>query len=91
MPHGLPGQTLGRSILGTPQSVRAIDVPAIRAFRDRCYRAGDTVVTAAGGIVTDLAGEPWTADSKSALAAAPGVHERMLEIVKSVGVPEDYL
>lgn len=48
-----PGQTLGRSILGTPQSVRAIDVPAIRAFRDRCYRAGDTVVTAAGAVEHD--------------------------------------
>jgi myo-inositol-1(or 4)-monophosphatase len=55
------------------------------------HAAGVALVRAAGGIVTDLAGEPWTADSKSALAAAPGVHERMLEIVKSVGVPEDYL
>jgi myo-inositol-1(or 4)-monophosphatase len=55
------------------------------------HAAGVALVRAAGGIVTDLAGEPWTAESKSALAAAPGVHERMLEIVKSVGVPEDYL
>ena len=55
------------------------------------HAAGVALVRAAGGIVTDLAGEPWTADSKSALAAAPGVHERMLEIVKSVGVQDDYL
>jgi myo-inositol-1(or 4)-monophosphatase len=55
------------------------------------HAAGVALVRAAGGIVTDLAGLPWTAESKSALAAAPGVHERMLEIVRSVGVPEDYL
>lgn len=55
------------------------------------HAAGVALVRAAGGIVTDLAGDPWTAESKSALAAAPGVHERMLEIVKSAGNPEDYL
>lgn len=55
------------------------------------HAAGVALVRAAGGIVTDLAGEPWTSTSKSALAAAPGVHERMLEIVKSAGNPEDYL
>jgi myo-inositol-1(or 4)-monophosphatase len=54
------------------------------------HAAGVALVRAAGGIVTDLAGEPWTYESKSALAAAPGVHERMLEIVKSAGNPEDY-
>jgi myo-inositol-1(or 4)-monophosphatase len=55
------------------------------------HAAGVALIRAAGGIVTDLAGEPWTVESKSALAAAPGVHQRMLDIVKSVGSPEDYL
>lgn len=55
------------------------------------HAAGVALVRAAGGVVTDLAGAPWTVQSKSALAAAPGVHERMLEIVTSVGLPEDYL
>lgn len=55
------------------------------------HAAGVALVRAAGGIVTDLTGAPWTPTSKSALAAAPGVHERMLEIVKSTGNPEDYL
>jgi myo-inositol-1(or 4)-monophosphatase len=54
------------------------------------YAAGVALVRAAGGVVTDLTGEPWTVNSTSALAAAPGVHERILEIVKSVGDPEDY-
>ncbi|WP_018600137.1 inositol monophosphatase family protein [Mycobacterium sp. 155] len=55
------------------------------------HAAGVALVRAAGGVVTDLAGEPWTAESKSALAAAPGVHDRILDIVKSAGNPEDYL
>ena len=55
------------------------------------HAAGVALVRAAGGVVTDLAGQPWTASSPSALAAAPGVHEEMLDIVRAAGVPEDYL
>ncbi|GJF12571.1 inositol-1-monophosphatase ImpA [Mycolicibacterium cyprinidarum] len=55
------------------------------------HAAGVALVRAAGGVVTDLSGQPWTATSPSVLAAAPGVHEQMLEIVRSAGVPEDYL
>ncbi len=55
------------------------------------YAAGVALVRAAGGIVTDLAGAPWTISSTSALAAAPGIHGRILDIVKSVGDPEDFL
>lgn len=55
------------------------------------YAAGVALVRAAGGMVTDLAGAPWTISSTSALAAAPGLHGRILELVKSVGDPEDFL
>jgi myo-inositol-1(or 4)-monophosphatase len=55
------------------------------------HAAGVALVRAAGGVVTDLAGGPWTPSSRSALAGAPGVHKQMLEIVKSVGTPEEYL
>ncbi|MBX7432859.1 inositol monophosphatase family protein [Mycobacterium sp. Y57] len=55
------------------------------------HAAGVALVRAAGGIVTDLAGEPWTVSSPSALAAAPGAHEQMLELVSAAGEPEDYL
>ena len=55
------------------------------------HAAGVALVRSAGGIVTDLAGQEWTPESRSALAAAPGVHEEMLEILRSVGTPEDYL
>jgi myo-inositol-1(or 4)-monophosphatase len=54
------------------------------------HAAGVALVQAAGGVVTDLAGEPWTASSPSALAAAPGVHEEILDIVRSVGDPEAF-
>jgi myo-inositol-1(or 4)-monophosphatase len=54
------------------------------------HAAGVALVRAAGGIVTDLAGQPWTAESKSALAAAPGIHEQILELVAAAGSPEDY-
>jgi myo-inositol-1(or 4)-monophosphatase len=40
--------------------------------------------------VTDLSGVPWTPWSRSALAAAPGVHAELLEMVASVGDPEEY-
>ncbi len=54
------------------------------------HAAGVALVRAAGGIVTDLAGEPWTIDSRSALVGLPGVHEAILDTVRSVGEPEDY-
>lgn len=54
------------------------------------HAAGVALVRAAGGIVTDLSGEQWTSASRSALAAAPGVHAQMLDILRSTGRPEDY-
>ena len=54
------------------------------------HAAGVALVRAAGGIVTDLAGEDWTIESKSALAGVPGVHGELLDIVQSVGDPDDY-
>lgn len=54
------------------------------------HAAGVALIRAAGGIVTNLAGEPWTPDARSALAAAPGVHEQMLDVLRSTGGPERY-
>ena len=54
------------------------------------HAAGVALVRAAGGVVTDLEGQPWTPSSRSALAGVPGVHAEILEIVTSVGSPEDY-
>jgi myo-inositol-1(or 4)-monophosphatase len=54
------------------------------------HAAGVAQVRAAGGIVTNLAGESWTPGSRSVLAAAPGAHGEILEILCSTGEPEDY-
>ncbi|MGO9380620.1 MAG: inositol monophosphatase family protein [Mycobacterium sp.] len=54
------------------------------------HAAGVVQVRSAGGIVTDLAGQPWTLASRSVVAAAPGVHGEILDILRSTGEPEDY-
>jgi myo-inositol-1(or 4)-monophosphatase len=54
------------------------------------YAAGVALVRAAGGVVTSLDGEHWTPKSRSALAAAPGVHGQLLDMLHSVGPPDAY-
>jgi len=54
------------------------------------HAAGVALVRTAGGIVTDLAGNDWTPQSRSALAGVPRCHEQILEILNEVGNPEDY-
>lgn len=54
------------------------------------HAAGVAMIRAAGGIVTDLAGAAWTAHSDSAMAAAPGVHAQILDILEQAGPPGDY-
>ncbi|MFD7716204.1 inositol monophosphatase family protein [Streptomyces sp. NPDC059814] len=46
--------------------------------------AGALLVSEAGGAVTDLAGEPWTAGSRDFLAAAPGIHAAALEVLAPI-------
>jgi predicted Zn-dependent peptidase len=45
-----PGQPVGRSILGTPKTVRSFDPPRLRAYLGRNYRAPDMVISAAGAV-----------------------------------------
>ena len=54
------------------------------------HAAGVALIRAAGGTVTDLAGDEWTPASSSAVAGVPGVHEQILEVLRTVGRPEDY-
>ncbi len=54
------------------------------------HAAGVALVRAAGGVVTNLAGDEWTPDSRSVLAAAPGMHAQVLEILRKVGRPDEY-
>jgi myo-inositol-1(or 4)-monophosphatase len=53
--------------------------------------AGALMVQAAGGVVTDLTGAPWTVDSRSVLAASPGAHEELLSVIAELGDPADFL
>ena len=52
------------------------------------HAAGVALVRAAGGLVTDLTGQPWTPTTRGILAAAPGAHEQMLDLLHRVGSPE---
>jgi predicted Zn-dependent peptidase len=45
-----PGQAVGRSILGTPETVRSFNSARIRAYLARNYRAPDMLVAAAGAV-----------------------------------------
>ena len=40
----------GYSILGTPETVEALEIPDLRALHDRAYRAANVVVAAAGNV-----------------------------------------
>ena len=45
-----PNQSVGRSILGTPETVRAFDPARLRAYLSRNYCGPDMVIAAAGAI-----------------------------------------
>jgi predicted Zn-dependent peptidase len=45
-----PEQPIGRSILGTRESVRSFDATKLRAYLGRNYRAPDMIVSAAGAV-----------------------------------------
>jgi predicted Zn-dependent peptidase len=48
-----PGQPIGRSILGTPATVRSFDRTRLAAYLARNYRAPDMVIVAAGAVDHD--------------------------------------
>jgi predicted Zn-dependent peptidase len=70
------GQAVGRSILGTPATVRSIDAKRLRAYLGRNYRAPSMVVAAAGAVehaaVVAEAEKRFANFVGPATAAAPG-------------------
>lgn len=52
--------------------------------------AGASHVRAAGGVVTDLTGEPWSTDSQSILAAGPRAHSEVLSTIRELGEPGNF-
>ncbi|WP_230530595.1 M16 family metallopeptidase [Microvirga roseola] len=61
METAFPGQSVGRPILGTPDTIRSFDEATIRAFMGREYAPGKMVLAAAGDVehaqIVDLAGQ----------------------------------
>lgn len=47
----------------------------------RSHASGVLLVQEAGGVVTDLDGEPWTVTSSEYVAAAPGLHAAALDVL----------
>jgi len=45
-----PGQSVGRSIFGTPETVRSFNPARLRAYLTRNYRGPDMIVAAAGAV-----------------------------------------
>jgi predicted Zn-dependent peptidase len=75
-----PGQAIGRTVLGTPDSIRAHTPQALRGFLDKHYRGPQIVVAAAGNLdhdeVVRLAGEHLGGLSADLPAATePGVYK----------------
>lgn len=52
--------------------------------------AGASHIRSAGGVVTDLTGDPWSVDSPSLLAAAPRAHAEVLDTVRQLGEPGNF-
>ena len=79
-----PLQPVGRSILGTPETVRSFNPARLRAYLSRNYRAPNMVVAAAGAVEHEaivaeidkrLATFPGTACSRTRAGAFPRWHK----------------
>jgi len=95
-----PDQPLGRSILGTPKTVRTFDGARLRDYLARNYRAPDIVVGAAGAIdheavvaevekrFASFSGPAREASPPAAFGGGAHVEERELEQVHlALGLP----
>jgi myo-inositol-1(or 4)-monophosphatase len=48
---------------------------------------GAALVLAAGGQISDIEGRPWSVTSPSIVAASPGVHDELIELIGRLGDP----
>jgi predicted Zn-dependent peptidase len=78
-----PDQALGRSILGTAESVGAISAAALRRYLARTYRAPHIVLSAAGAIDHDT----LVRDAESCLAGFDGAERASHDAASYVGGP----
>lgn len=54
------------------------------------HAAGVALVRSAGGMVTELDGQPWTVNTRSTLTGGPGAHGQVVEILRRAGSPAEY-
>lgn len=82
--HGCTGADLAFTAAGV--------LDAAVGFGDNPWdnAAGVALVRAAGGVVTDLAGEEWHTGSLGVLAGTEEVHAGLLHIVKAIQPPDDF-
>ncbi|PYE15863.1 myo-inositol-1(or 4)-monophosphatase [Williamsia limnetica] len=52
--------------------------------------AGAALVLAAGGQISDIEGRPWSVTSPSIIAASPGVHAELLQLIGRLGEPGNF-
>src|SRR4029453_18526369 len=62
-----PNQPVGRSILGTRDTVRSFDRRKLAAYLARHYRAPDMVVAAAGAVDHEAVGGRWSGGSQASM------------------------
>ena len=59
----------------------AIIIPGVSAWD---VAAGTLLVREAGGIVTDMTGQPWTIHSQGIIASNKNLHQPLLKIIKNI-------
>ncbi|WP_246833384.1 inositol monophosphatase [Williamsia sp. 1138] len=52
--------------------------------------AGAALVLSAGGQISDIEGRPWSVTSPSIIAASPGVHAELRQLIGRLGEPGDF-
>ncbi len=84
-----PGQTLGRSILGTPETVRSFTPDAVRSYLTRHYTTERIVVSACGAIDHDWLVEEAARLLEPLAGAAPALPRKADYKGGSVTTPRD--
>ena len=95
METAFAGQALGRPILGRPETIRALDAGAIRAFLAREYAPGRMVLAAAGAVDHEMiveaaeqhfGGLPAIAAPEPAPAAYTGGEQRIVRRLEQANI-----
>ncbi len=89
-----PGQPLGRPILGTPDSLKAIDSQALKAYRDRQYVGENTILSLCGSFTdADLQAvcDLFSAMPAGSPAPMPRASYRKAAVTKKKDIEQNHL